>query len=38
MKDIVIEKARRNYKCPFCNNEVLTVHLGEVFEKMQTLL
>lgn len=38
MKDIVIEKAKRHYKCPFCNNEVLTVHLGEVFGKMQTLL
>ncbi len=24
MKDIVIEKAKRHYKCSFCNNEVLT--------------
>lgn len=33
MKDIVIERARKHYKCPFCNNEVTTVHLGEGFGK-----
>ncbi|MBP3255619.1 MAG: hypothetical protein J6M60_03925 [Clostridia bacterium] len=31
MKDIAIERARKHHKCPYCNNEVSTVKLGELF-------
>ena len=31
MKDVAIERARKHHKCPYCNNEVSTVKLGELF-------
>lgn len=31
MENIFIERARKYYKCPYCNNEVTTVYLGECF-------
>ena len=33
MEDITIQNARRHYKCPYCNNEVSTIKLGELWGK-----
>lgn len=33
IQDIAIERARKHYKCPYCNCEVFTVKLGESFGK-----
>ena len=31
MKNTVLERARKHIKCPYCNNEVTTIILGEPF-------
>ena len=36
MQNKFIERARKHYKCPYCNIEVTTVHLGELWGKKVT--
>ena len=31
MKNIYFERAQKHHKCPYCNNEVTTIFLGELF-------
>ena len=36
MQDKSIERARKHYKCPYCNSEVTTIHLGELWGRRAT--
>ena len=36
MQEKSIERARKHHKCPYCNSEVITVHLGELWGKKAT--
>ena len=36
MQEKSIERARKHHKCSYCNSEVITVHLGELWGKRAT--